>query len=217
MGALEFIASIIGSLAWPGVVLLVLWYNRQHLANLPDWIKANLPDWIEEITFPGGVKAKIRRKLDKATAQAERLKSELPDAEVKDAIEPDPLSDLADRFPESAIIESFREVEPTIWKMFHFLPSLTSRRGGPGAILTELVRLGYIDENTVQLFKNLKDARDNTLLAIKSTSERTGSMRLWPEQAHRYREAAKVLNIKLREVLTSLERDNPRKKEWGTP
>jgi hypothetical protein len=44
MDWLDFFASIIGSLAWPGVVLVVLWYNRQRLANLPDWI--------EELTFP---------------------------------------------------------------------------------------------------------------------------------------------------------------------
>jgi hypothetical protein len=45
MGLLEFLASIIGSLAWPGVVLVVLWYNRQRLANLPDWM--------DELTLPG--------------------------------------------------------------------------------------------------------------------------------------------------------------------
>jgi len=27
-GWLDFLASIIGSLAWPGVVLVILWYNR---------------------------------------------------------------------------------------------------------------------------------------------------------------------------------------------
>jgi hypothetical protein len=46
MDWLGFIASVIGSLAWPGVVLIVLWYNRQRLSSLPDWI--------EELTLPGG-------------------------------------------------------------------------------------------------------------------------------------------------------------------
>lgn len=61
MGLLEFIASIIGSLAWPGVVLVVLWYNRKRLANLPDWL--------EELTLPGGAKIKFVRALEKARAQ----------------------------------------------------------------------------------------------------------------------------------------------------
>jgi hypothetical protein len=51
MGWLEFFASIIGSLTWPGVVLLVLWFNRKRLANLSDWV--------DELTFPGGAKIKF--------------------------------------------------------------------------------------------------------------------------------------------------------------
>jgi hypothetical protein len=61
MDALEFIASIIGSLAWPSVVLVVLWYNRQRLASLPDWI--------EELTLPGGTKIKFVRALASAEAK----------------------------------------------------------------------------------------------------------------------------------------------------
>jgi hypothetical protein len=68
MDALEFIASIIGSLAWPGVVLVVLWYNRQRLASLPDWI--------EELTLPGGTKIKFVRAL--ASAEAKLSASEAP-------------------------------------------------------------------------------------------------------------------------------------------
>jgi hypothetical protein len=53
MDWLEFIASIVGSLAWPGVVLIFLWINRGHLANLLDWI--------EELTLPGGFKFKFTK------------------------------------------------------------------------------------------------------------------------------------------------------------
>jgi hypothetical protein len=53
----EFIASIIGSLVWPGVVLIVLWCNRHRLANLPDWI--------DELTLPGGAKIKFVKALTK--------------------------------------------------------------------------------------------------------------------------------------------------------
>src|SRR5262249_47339279 len=55
---LDFFASVIGSLAWPGLVLVVLWYNRQRLASLPDWIK--------ELKLPGGTKIKFKRALDEA-------------------------------------------------------------------------------------------------------------------------------------------------------
>jgi hypothetical protein len=72
MDWLQFFASIIGSLAWPAVVLVVLWYNRHRLANLPDWI--------EELTLPGGTKVKFTRALDKATGLIFASSVEAPDA-----------------------------------------------------------------------------------------------------------------------------------------
>jgi hypothetical protein len=203
MGALEFIASIIGSLAWPGVVLVVLWYNRHRLANLPDWI--------EELTFPGGAKIKFAKALTEASARAEQLMPEVKNAEAKDSVGPDPMSDLANQLPEAAVIVSFREVEQTLGEMVRFL-ALPMRVTESGGIIAELVRRGYIDENTVQLFQSLKDARDASLRTIQYHSYRSTALRLWPEQALRYREAAKALNIKLREVLASLER-SPRTTE----
>jgi hypothetical protein len=51
----------------------------------------------------------------------------------------------------------------------------------------------------------------------RDPSEVRLDVRLTPEEAVRYREAAQVLNAQLREILPRLEADNPRKKEWGTP
>ena len=201
MGVLEFFASIIGSLAWPGVVLVVLWYNRHRLANLPDWI--------EELTLPGGFKIKFEKALNEATKRAELLAPKVQDAHAKDDIG-DPLADLAKQFPEIAVIESFREIDRTLWTIAYrlfFFP----HKNFPERALAELVRLDYIDENTAQLFKNLRDARDAALRTVQNNSPRATSLRLQPEQALRYRDASRTLNMKLREVLTSLERDNRQK------
>src|SRR5947209_17172204 len=100
MGWLEFFASIIGSLAWPGVVLLVLWYNRQRLANLPDLI--------DELTLPGGAKIKFVRALARASVEANLLASEAPDiAHAKGQVESDASSELAGQFPEAVVVQSF--------------------------------------------------------------------------------------------------------------
>ena len=197
MGWLEFFASIIGSLAWPGVVLVVLWYNRQRLANLPDWL--------DELTFPGGAKVKFVRALDKARVEANLL---TPHVAVIKGVEPSPLSDLAGQFPEAGVVQSFIEIVETLGKMIRFLPLPTKGRD-PTSVIMELARLGYVDQKSVSLFANLKDAF--------TAAVRGGYVRLSAEEALRYREAAQVLNAQLREVLPRLEVDNPRKKEWGTP
>jgi len=209
MGALEFIASIIGSLtgligslAWPALVLILLWFNRHRLANLSDWI--------EELTIPGGAKIKFAKgltALDEATERAELLGPKVQDAQAKDNIG-DPLADLAKQFPEIAVIEIFREVERTLWTIAYSLtshsPPLLPPAINPEGALAELVRLGYIDENAAQLFNNLKDARDAALIAVRNNSPRAAAARLWPEHALRFLDASKALNMKLREVLASL-------------
>jgi hypothetical protein len=92
--------------------------------------------------------------------------------------------------------------------MIRFLPLPTKGRD-PTSVITELARLGYVDQPTVSLFANLKNAYNAAVHA--------GYVRLTAEEALQYRKAAQVLNAKLREVLRRLEVDNPRKKEWGTP
>jgi hypothetical protein len=67
MDGLQFLASVIGSLAWPGAVLAVLWYNRVRLSNL----FSNAPDWIEELTLPGGTKIRFPKAAQKAAEAAQ--------------------------------------------------------------------------------------------------------------------------------------------------
>jgi hypothetical protein len=155
MGTLEFVASIIGSLAWPSVVLVVLWYNRKRLANLPDWI--------DELTLPGGTKLKFIKALDKASVEANLLVSEgkLAASEPPDSahfqahVASD--TDLATQFPEAAVVQSFIEVVETLGQMLRFL-ALPTKGRDPLSVVIELARLGYIDQTSVTLFRNLHDA-----------------------------------------------------------
>jgi hypothetical protein len=198
---LEFIASIIGSLAWPGVVLLVLWYNRQRLANLPDLI--------DELTLPGGSKIKFVRALARASAEANLLAPEAPDiAHANGQVGSDASLELAGQFPEAVIVQSFIEVVETLGEMVRFL-ALPTKGRDPTSVVFELARLGYIDQSRIRLFVDLKDAYTAAVQA--------GYRRLTVEEALRYRQAAQVLNTELREVLKRVEIDNPRKKQWGTP
>jgi len=204
MGWLDFFASIIGSLAWPGLLLFVLWYNRQRLSNLPDWIDhwlSNLPDWIGTLTLPGGIKVKFIKALDKASAEAKLLASEAPDtARVEGQVASSP---VVEQFPEAMVLQSFIELEETLGNMVRFL-ALPTKARDPDSVIEELDRLGYIDRTSVDLFRNLRDAY--------TAAVREGYDRLTSEEGVRYRQAAQVLNAQLREVQPRLEVDNPRRK-----
>lgn len=68
MDGLQFLASVIGSLAWPGAVLAVLWYNRVRLSNLFSNAR-----WIEELTLPGGTKIRFPKAAQKAAETAQLI------------------------------------------------------------------------------------------------------------------------------------------------
>jgi hypothetical protein len=218
MDRLDFFASIIGSLAWPGFLLVVLWYNRQRLSNLPDWIDhwlSNLPDRIGTLTLPGGIKFKFRNALDKASAEAKLVASELDKAVAEAAELPSEAPDTArvegqvasspvvEQFPETMVVQSFIELEETLGNMVRFL-ALPAKARDPHSVIEELDRLGYIDQTSVDLFRSLRDAY--------TAAVREGYDRLTSEEGVRYRQAAQVLNAQLREVQPRLEVDNPRRK-----
>jgi hypothetical protein len=114
----------------------------------------------------------------------------------------------ADQFPEATVVQSFIKIVETLGKMVRLL-ALPTKGRDPTLVMMELARLGYVDQNSVNLFESLKAAYEAAV--------RAGYARLTAEEALRYREAARVLNAQLRELMPRLEFDNPRKKEWGTP
>jgi hypothetical protein len=61
----QFFASMVGSLAWPVVVVALLVLLRKHLASMAERL--------EELTLPGGAKAKFDRQLDAARTESEKI------------------------------------------------------------------------------------------------------------------------------------------------
>ena len=202
MNWLEFVSSIIGSLAWPGVVLVVLWYNRHRLANLPDWI--------DELTLPGGAKVKFARAVRKAKeAAAELSASKGPDAANMEgqAESPEPILHLAKDHPNAAIVASFEEIEKILGQMVRFLPLPTKGRD-PLSVMYELVHRDYLDSSALRLYQGLAEGRD---AAVRKGYH----VDLSGPELISYFAAAKALNDQLNSVLRRLEVENPRKKEWG--
>jgi hypothetical protein len=59
MDWLTFITKLVDAFVWPGLVLVLLWWLRPHLGGLARRL--------EELTLPGGAKAKFRQELEEGS------------------------------------------------------------------------------------------------------------------------------------------------------
>jgi hypothetical protein len=85
-----------------------------------------------------------------AREKAEKIEPPMGDARAE--IQPqDSFLYLANSFPEAAIMESFREVERTLWEIVPFL-GLPTKARTPPYVIKEMRRKKYIDDDTANLF-----------------------------------------------------------------
>jgi hypothetical protein len=193
MDGLQFIASLIGSLAWPAAVLIVLWYNRVRLSNL----FSNVPEWLEEITLPGGTKFRFSKAVQKAAEKAELIAPKHLELEGSKSETPAPF-----RFHEPMVVESYLELVELCRSFVRLLPLPTNTRD-PEGVIWGLSNLGFINPESKSLFTYLREAYQSAV--------REGYSRISEEDARRYRDAAQTLIEQLREVLPRVEAANPRK------
>jgi uncharacterized protein YutE (UPF0331/DUF86 family) len=142
----QFFASVISSIAWPSVVGVLLWFLRDQLISMAGRL--------EELTLPGGTKAKFERKLDEGRVIVEEKTSSdeeslpLPDARTQT---------LAEVAPDAAITVAYRALEKQLLELRSII-GMSARSNIP-QIVKYLVSHGMIDEKDGQLFDTLREAR----------------------------------------------------------
>jgi len=144
---LTFIGKIIGDLVWPAVAVFLLLLRRPYLGGLARRL--------EELTLPGGARAKFREELEAAREQAipvlgftPRSLTAAQDGDVAEGGESQFLH-LAAMFPEAAILQSYQEIERIMMK-YASDPPLASAAlvkaalegGGADNISVIVVRIG---------------------------------------------------------------------------
>jgi hypothetical protein len=98
---LSFVAAVIGAVAWPVAVILLVWLLRFELRDLLRIVKK---------LKAGPVEAEFDRQIENLRAEAQAAAPQLqPTTEVQ--TQTDPLIDLATRHPRAAILETWRQVE----------------------------------------------------------------------------------------------------------
>ena len=182
-----FIASVLRSLTWPSVVIVLLFLLRKHLGGMADRI--------EELTLPGGAKAKFVKALDEARAEKELVAVESGPLDQKVSEVDARRLELANRFPEAAVMEAYKDVEALVLELRDALdlpPRTNFRR-----VVSRLVEQGLVAHEVQLLFENLQQARN--------ASAHAGSAnRITPGEALEYMAQAEFLVSLLRGTLGRL-------------
>ena len=103
-------ALVISSLSWPAVVCLLLFLLRKNLSGIAERI--------EEVSLPGGAKAKFVKAMEKVHTEAELVESTNLTSVTSISPRDETRLQLAEQFPEAAIIDAYKEVEGSIIPSF---------------------------------------------------------------------------------------------------
>jgi hypothetical protein len=166
MNALEFIASIIGSLAWPAAIVMLVLLLRTPLRKL-----------LHELTRfrYGDVEIDFGREVQMLEDQAKTAglklpdKTALPEAKVRD---PSQIiaeaSRLADDFPEPAIGLAWTAVEHELMEALTRLKiAALPVPMAPGKSIELLHDRGFIDDQTRDLLNRMRNLRNAAVHASK--------------------------------------------------
>ena len=155
----EFIASLIGSLAWPTAVLVMAWMFRSSLGRL---LSGDIKRWK---AGPAGVEveywekaiAEARQELaqDRASAPAEVAAAEEGPREFRDE-----MTELAAISPRSAVMESFRRVELQLRSMLEFVGVEQVRPTGARMMAETALQHGLITVATVDAIRGMSTLRN---------------------------------------------------------
>jgi len=146
----QFLASIIGSLAWPAAVIAIVYVFKDQLRLLIAHIKK---------IGAGGVNVELSEKVEEAVDAGEVVEAE-KGLVAPDVIGLDPtLLQLAKSFPEAALIQAFKELEALILKIRAKMPDDRPARN-LSEVLKALEKQQFIPMSAVALFQSLREARN---------------------------------------------------------
>jgi hypothetical protein len=146
----QFISSIVGSLAWPVAIAIVALIFKLPIERLLPRI-TNFELW--------GSKATFSSELQKAEETAEKLPSVVEHARPESAAKPDdPYFELAERFPEAAVMDSFKMVEAVFHEYAEELG--VQQPANNRVILRLLMEEGFVSRDVYNLYGRVSDTRN---------------------------------------------------------
>jgi hypothetical protein len=148
MDGLTFFSKLIESLAWPAIVVWLIWYLKEHLPALARSLR--------KVKFSG-----IEMEFEK---QAEKLAAETQSAIPAEPPLEDPetarLKQIADISPRAAIVEAWVRVETNAAEVVRRAGGNVSSAPGPLQLLNSLKQLGVLTPPQVSAFNHLRELRN---------------------------------------------------------
>ena len=181
-----FVASVFSSLAWPVVAIILLIFLRKHLPGLAERL--------EEVTLPGGAKAKFDRALEKGRTESELVAAERRPAVREHSAQDERRLELAKQFPEAAVMEAYKDVEALLLQLRSRLdlPPRTNLR----SVVRRLVERGVLTPDVQPLFDSFQQARN--------ASAHAGDVNgITPGEAIEYMAQAELLATVFEDILKS--------------
>jgi len=189
MDWLQFISSVIATLVWPSVAVVLLILLRKQLSSLATRL--------EELTLPGGARAKFKEQLESSRDKAEEVASESHSGYLeKEPPLDDAFLELAKKLPEAAVSEAWKEVEQMLLEIREHLLGTNSRQN-LNSVVRRLREQQFIDGAAEGLYLNLRQARNTAVHATEKAS-------ITPGEAVEYRRQVRVLVELFRRVLARL-------------
>jgi hypothetical protein len=167
-----FISSIISALAWPIVVGVLIYYLRSELPSMVRRLK--------RASIAGG-KLDFTEALEQGRKEVELVASDRPELIRGVRVDAKRL-ELAQRFPEVAVIESFKDIEDKLLELrdvFGIAPRSNLR-----TVLHNLVERGLVDPEVEPLFLFLQRARNTSAHASRERSVTPGEAMDYMDQAN---------------------------------
>jgi hypothetical protein len=162
MGWLDFVASLVGSLAWPFAAVIIALVFHKQIATL--LAKVKTLKW-------GDAAVDFTDKLDKAESEVDALS--VPQGEQTLPPPPAPsgrFHDLLAISPNAAILDTWAEVESEIAKLGSH-HGLTESPARPSRLGDELVKTGVLPIGFTKMIHEMRLMRNAAAHGAKTTQE----------------------------------------------
>lgn len=197
MNDFQFASSLVGSLAWPLVVVILFIIFRNQVAALIGRIKS-YKGLGQELTF-GDRLAETENSVEEAINNPALDQGDLDQI---DKIEPNPLAREAEANPSFVVIRAWEQVRLSLdaltevgltkiyWKV----------RSGPN-LITELRKANLINDDTAEALKELRDLRNSVAHGYHNPT---------PGEAIAYAESAQSIStfVRMKAEIVSATRDD---------
>lgn len=211
MDCLQFISSLVNSLAWPAITVIVLFKFKKEIIKLIPAIQrlkvgALEADFVKELSKVAEAVEQAVSTLPDATTGIEveldgnltREGDKLPTADLREFFEPEPDSTALRINPTGVVMESWKELDATIREIAARIPPLIDKpRHQMRVILQMLEAAKLINADEVKSIFELQRLRNtaaHTTEVISAESARQ-FMELSETLAWRFRERALKLRL----------------------